>query len=104
MSHHHVIQPTIYTYIRSFNLIDIWDYYLLLCDLIFVIIIVLTNGGTSGIRKGRLFDYMMDKRHKTSKSGQILTRQHFLLLVYVRDIRKLHFVDIGVKFQTLLDH
>ena len=27
-------------------------------------------------------DYMMDNRHKTSQSGQILTRQHFLLLVY----------------------
>ena len=27
--------------------------------------------------------YMMDNRHKTSQSGQILTRQHFLLLVYM---------------------
>ena len=26
--------------------------------------------------------YMMDDRHKRSQSGQILTRQHFLLLVY----------------------
>ena len=28
-------------------------------------------------------DYMMDDRQKTSQSGQILTRQHFILLVYL---------------------
>ena len=27
-------------------------------------------------------DYMIDNRHTTSQSGQILTRQHFILLVY----------------------
>ena len=26
-------------------------------------------------------DYMIDNRHTTSQSGQVLTRQHFLLLV-----------------------
>ena len=26
-------------------------------------------------------DYMIDNRHTTSQSGQILTRQHFILLV-----------------------
>ena len=36
----------------------------------------------AGHRLSGKTDYMMDDRHKTSQSGQILTRQHFLLLVY----------------------
>ena len=36
----------------------------------------------AGHRVSGKADYMMDDRHKTSQSGQILTRQHFLLLVY----------------------
>ena len=37
----------------------------------------------AGHRVSGKADYMMDNRHKTSQSGQILTRQHFLLLVYI---------------------
>ena len=36
----------------------------------------------AGHRVSGKADYMMDDRHTTSQSGQILTRQHFLLLVY----------------------
>ena len=36
----------------------------------------------AGHRVSGKADYMMDDRLKTSQSGQILTRQHFLLLVY----------------------
>ena len=36
----------------------------------------------AGHRVSGKADYMMDDRHETSQSGQILTRQHFLLLVY----------------------
>ena len=38
----------------------------------------------AGHRVSGKADYMMDDRHTTSQSGQILTRQHFLLLVYIQ--------------------
>ena len=49
-------------------------------------------------------DNMIDNRHTTSQSGQILTRQHFLLLVYMQNF---YFGKIQyggcLKFRSLKD-
>ena len=37
----------------------------------------------AGHRLSGKTDYMIDNRHTTSQSRQILIRQHFLLLVYL---------------------
>ena len=52
----------------------------------------------AGHRLSGKTDYMIDNRHMTSQSGQILTRQHFLLLVYVGTLvlmYSIYYTDTG---------